>query len=104
MVSTVGVTFKWKHYRAKGQTKYKTMTLSAEEFRKAASALVHPPTLRFPAAGRIPMWEKTGCLSRSHFLVTAMTGIGPVGDVFETNLSFELPNQGPNKRAGSHRA
>jgi len=27
-----GVTFKWKDYRAKGKTKYKTMTLSAEEF------------------------------------------------------------------------
>ena len=26
------VTFKWKDYRAKGKTKYKTMTLSAEEF------------------------------------------------------------------------
>ena len=27
-----GVTFKWKDYRAKGKTKYKTMTLSATEF------------------------------------------------------------------------
>jgi hypothetical protein len=27
-----GVTFKWKDYRAKGRTKYKTMTLSATEF------------------------------------------------------------------------
>ena len=27
-----GVTFKWKDYRAKGRTKYKTMTLSAAEF------------------------------------------------------------------------
>jgi hypothetical protein len=27
-----GVTFKWKDYRAKGKTKYKTMTLSAAEF------------------------------------------------------------------------
>lgn len=27
-----GVTFKWKDYRAKGRTKYKTMTLSADEF------------------------------------------------------------------------
>ena len=27
-----GVTFKWKDYRAKGRTKYKTMTLSAVEF------------------------------------------------------------------------
>jgi hypothetical protein len=27
-----GVTFKWKDYRAKGKTKHKTMTLSAEEF------------------------------------------------------------------------
>jgi hypothetical protein len=27
-----GVTFKWKDYRAKGKTKYKTMTLSADEF------------------------------------------------------------------------
>jgi hypothetical protein len=26
------VTFKWKDYRAKGRTKYKTMTLSAGEF------------------------------------------------------------------------
>ena len=27
-----GVTFKWKDYRAKGQTRYKAMTLSSEEF------------------------------------------------------------------------
>ena len=27
-----GVTFRWKDYRAKGKTRYKTMTLSAEEF------------------------------------------------------------------------
>ena len=27
-----GVTFKWKDYRAKGRTKYKTMTLSTGEF------------------------------------------------------------------------
>jgi Putative transposase len=27
-----GVTFRWKDYRAKGRTKYKTMTLAAGEF------------------------------------------------------------------------
>ncbi len=27
-----GVTFRWKDYRVKGRTRYKTMTLSAEEF------------------------------------------------------------------------
>ena len=27
-----GVTFRWKDYRAKGKTRHKTMTLSAEEF------------------------------------------------------------------------
>ena len=27
-----GVTFRWKDYRAKGRTRYKTMTLSADEF------------------------------------------------------------------------
>jgi hypothetical protein len=27
-----GVTFRWKDYRAKGRTRYKTMTLAAEEF------------------------------------------------------------------------
>ncbi len=27
-----GVTFRWKDYRAKGRTRYKTMTLGAEEF------------------------------------------------------------------------
>lgn len=27
-----GVTFRWKDYRAKGHTRYKTMTLGAEEF------------------------------------------------------------------------
>ncbi|HSS94193.1 MAG TPA: transposase, partial [Candidatus Dormibacteraeota bacterium] len=27
-----GVTFRWKDYRAHGRTRYKTMTLSAEEF------------------------------------------------------------------------
>jgi hypothetical protein len=27
-----GVTFRWKDYRAQGRTRYKTMTLSAEEF------------------------------------------------------------------------
>jgi Putative transposase len=27
-----GVTFRWKDYRAKGRTRYKTMTLGAHEF------------------------------------------------------------------------
>ena len=27
-----GVSFRWKDYRAKGNTRYKTMTLSAQEF------------------------------------------------------------------------
>ncbi len=27
-----GVTFRWKDYRAKGKTRYKTMTLSTDEF------------------------------------------------------------------------
>lgn len=27
-----GVTFRWKDYRAKGRTRYKTMTLDADEF------------------------------------------------------------------------
>ena len=27
-----GVTFRWKHYRAKGQTRYEAMTLAPEEF------------------------------------------------------------------------
>jgi hypothetical protein len=27
-----GVTFRWKDYRAKGRTRYKTMTLGADEF------------------------------------------------------------------------
>ncbi|GAB7549686.1 hypothetical protein CS8_093980 [Cupriavidus sp. 8B] len=27
-----GVTFRWKEYRAKGRTRYKTMTLGADEF------------------------------------------------------------------------
>ena len=27
-----GVTFRWKDYRAKGSTRYKTMTLGADEF------------------------------------------------------------------------
>ena len=29
-----GVTFRWKDYRAKGATRYKTMTLAPEEFRR----------------------------------------------------------------------
>ena len=31
-LDTTGVTFKWKDYRAKGQTRYKTMTLETDEF------------------------------------------------------------------------
>jgi len=31
-VNDAGVTFKWKDYRQKGRTKYKTMTLSVDEF------------------------------------------------------------------------
>ena len=31
-IHVAGVTFRWKDYRAKGKTRYKTMTLSAEEF------------------------------------------------------------------------
>jgi len=38
-----GVTFRWKDYRAKGRTRYKTMTLQAEEFMRRFLLHVLPP-------------------------------------------------------------
>lgn len=38
-----GVTFRWKDYRDKGKTRYKTMTLSAEEFMRRFLLHVLPP-------------------------------------------------------------
>jgi hypothetical protein len=38
-----GVTFRWKDYRAKGRTKFKTMTLGADEFMRRFLLHVLPP-------------------------------------------------------------
>jgi hypothetical protein len=59
-----GVTFKWKDYRAKGRTKYKTMTLAADEFMRRFLLHVLPTgftasatTACLPTPGARTIWQ-----------------------------------------------
>ena len=63
-----GVTFRWKDYRAKGRTRYKTMTLAAEEFMRRF--LLHVLPRRFH---RIRHYGLLGNAHRAHELATART-------------------------------
>jgi Putative transposase/Transposase zinc-binding domain len=65
-----GVSFRWKDYRAKGQTRYKTMTLSAEEFMRRFLLHVLPSGFhRIRHYGLIANAGRKGNLARARELL-----------------------------------
>ncbi len=66
-----GVTFRWKDYRAKGRTRYKTMTLSADEFIRRFLLHVLPSGFhRIRHYGLIANSGRTNNLARARALLT----------------------------------
>lgn len=65
-----GVTFRWKDYRAKGRTRYKTMTLSADEFMRRFLLHVLPSGFhRIRHYGLIANGERKENLARARELL-----------------------------------
>jgi hypothetical protein len=65
-----GVSFRWKDYRAKGKTRYKTMTLSAEEFMRRFLLHVLPSGFhRIRHYGLIANAGRKGNLARARKLL-----------------------------------
>jgi Putative transposase len=73
-----GVTFRWKDYRAKGRTRYKTMTLTADEFMRRFLLHVLPNGFhRIRHYGLIANGERRENLARARELLH----VQPVADV-----------------------
>ena len=67
-----GVTFRWKDYRAKGRTRYKTMTLSANEFMRRFLLHVLPSGFhRIRHYGLLANAERSDNLARARELLQA---------------------------------
>ena len=78
-----GVTFRWKDYRLKGRTRYKTMTLSAEEFMRRFLLHVLPSGFhRIRHYGLIANAERRDSLAKARELleVTPRVDVAPTGD------------------------
>ncbi len=68
-----GVSFRWKDYRAKGKTRYKTMTLSAEEFMRRFLLHVLPSGFhRIRHYGLIANAGRKGNLARARELLNVV--------------------------------
>ena len=68
-----GVTFRWKDYRAKGRTRYKTMTLAAEEFMRRFLLHVLPSGFhRIRHYGLIANAERRHHLARARELLCVL--------------------------------
>ena len=76
-----GVTFRWKDYRAKGKTRYKTMTLGADEFMRRF--LLHVLPGRFH---RIRHYGLLANAQRSDYLDRARALLNVVPDVDASHL------------------
>ena len=61
-----GVTFRWKDYRAKGRTRYKTMTLSADEFMRRFLLHVLPAASTASATTGCSPTQCGGTISRRY--------------------------------------
>jgi len=72
-----GVTFRWKDYRAKGKTRYKTMTLSTNEFMRRFLLHVLPGGFhRIRHSGLIANGERKANLAKARALLHAAPDAG----------------------------
>ena len=68
-----GVSFRWKDYRSKGKTRYKTMTLSANEFMRRFLLHVLPDGFhRIRHYGLIANAGRTNNLARARALLQVL--------------------------------
>ena len=75
-----GVTFRWKDYRAKGRTRYKTMTLEAGEFK------------RFDQRGQKAGCDQLGSAIEQHGIGRAQRyEIGSLDDLLQAHVCIHLP-------------
>lgn len=73
-----GVTFRWKDYRAKGRTRHKTMTLSADEFMRRFLLHVLPGGFhRIRHYGLLANGARKANLARSRELLGAAVPAAP---------------------------
>jgi hypothetical protein len=82
-----GVTFRWKDYRAKGRTRYKTMTLKAGEFMRRFLLHVLPDgfhRIRHYGLLANPVRRANLAKVRGLLHVTAEVNASPEDTVFET--------------------
>ncbi len=86
-----GVTFRWKDYRAKGRTRYKTMTLGAEEFMRRFLLHVLPCGFhRIRHFGLFANAGRTANLAKARELLHVAPA-GDVGDSDDAPLAFVQP-------------
>jgi hypothetical protein len=93
-----GVSFRWKDYRATGKTRYKTMTLSADEFIRRFLLHVLPAGFhRIRHYGLLANSGRREHLARARELlqvVPAATGPQPEGPVVNIQPTFVCPHCG----------
>ena len=76
-----GVTFRWKDYRAKGKTRYKTMTLAADEFMRRFLLHVLPGGFhRIRHYGLLANGSRKASLARVRELLHAVPAAIPQAD------------------------
>jgi hypothetical protein len=85
-----GVTFRWKDYRAQGRTRYKTMTLSAEEFMRRFLLHVLPSGFH-----RIRHYGLLANSGRKNHIATARELLLPAPDVQSDPKNTPTPNAAP---------
>ena len=81
-----GVTFRWKDYRAKGKTRHKTMTLSADEFMRRFLLHVLPGVFH-----RIRHYGSLANAQRNNHLTKARELLNVVPDVDANHEDTDAP-------------
>ncbi len=90
-----GVTFNWKDYRAKGKTRYKTMTLSADEFMRRFLLHVLPRGFhRIRHYGLIANTGRKDRLARARELLHVAPAESPAADAPVIQPTFVCPGCG----------
>jgi len=87
-----GVTFRWKDYRAKGRTRYKTMTLPAEEFMRRFLLHVLPPGFhRIRHYGLLANGNRTSSLALARQLLRVQPEADDSASPHDEDGSVALP-------------
>jgi hypothetical protein len=85
-----GVTFRWKDYRAKNRTRYKTMALSPDEFMRRFLLHVLPCGFhRIRHYGLLANGNRTASLTTARELLHAGTGASPTTENCEINHAVD---------------